>query len=156
MKPIGLIILSLTLISCAAMRTDTIRQDSIHRQVRDYVYNKPIDQVWPYVRQMLFHRGYQVRHADRHQPDDGYTIETEWLETGADPNRWRSRYLVQGIDVDATHCKLLISRSTEASVSGQLSGSRDFETEWALIREVEPDRAEQITTTAQKAALDAR
>ncbi len=125
-------------LACTGMQRSGARQSYIYEQVREYVYETPIDAVWPQARAILFEQGYQVRDSG-----GGMTVETEWrvLSDGS-----RRRYLVTGFP-RGNGCAIHFTSDTE-NTQGRADTGRDLGMEWGLIRRVEPQRATRIEAEA--------
>lgn len=51
-----------------------MRQQYIQSQTADFVYHRPIAEVWSAARQLFFRRGYELKNTGE---DGSYTAETE-------------------------------------------------------------------------------
>jgi len=133
---------TLLISGCAAMRGMSAKHAYIEQETEKHVYQKPLKEVWPQARQLLFSAGYQVKDTD------ASNAETEWKIDG---NR-RERYLVSGIEVGATQCKVQFMKSSEQQMSGKWTSDgaeRDLKLEWELIKHVEPEDYSKIETEAE-------
>src|SRR5262249_21553987 len=130
-----------TLAGCAAMRAAQVRQDYIRSQTQDFVYQRPIAEVWAAARQLLFERGYELENTGE---AGTYTAETRWKYEGTT----RTRYLVQAIKLDDKSCRLNLTYASGSINTPDVSSARDLDTEWLLLQQLEPDRAAQIASEA--------
>ena len=144
---LALLALIATAGGCSHLRASSARQRYINDQTATYVYQQPINEVWPHVRKTLFERGYQAKGVDS---GGSYSVETE---PRAEEKRI-VRYLVQGTKVDDGHCRIEVTKMSEEN--GRVNTSRDLEMEWLLIQRAEPQGAQQITTGAEAEANKAR
>jgi hypothetical protein len=129
---------------CGAIRAASARQDYINTRSRDYVYNRPLDQVWGEARTMLFEEGYTVRDTGE---GGSFAAETEWKQQGTE----RSRYLMTGMRVDDGRCRIHFTLAEETQRGGDWANdgsNRDTKMEFELIKRVEPDAAAQIESEA--------
>lgn len=132
---------------CSHLRASSARQRYIKDQTAAYVYQQPIQEVWPHVRKTLLERGYQTKDVDS---GGAYSVETE---PRAEEKRV-VRYLVQGTKVDDGHCRIEVTRMVEEK--GRVDTTRDVDLEWLLIQRAEPQGAQQITNGAEAEATKAR
>jgi hypothetical protein len=133
-------------VGCASFRQAVARQQFINGQVQGFVYAQPVDQVWPFARQLLFESGYEL---DPSGSTDALTIETQWLPV---QNGDSMRLLVQGMPVDATHCRVQFTRYTQHSYGAESGRALDFE--WSLLQRVDPQAAQQIQSGADQQAAN--
>lgn len=141
--------IALLVSGCSAMRAASVRQEYIRSQTQDYVYQRPIAEVWGTSRQLLFQRGYELQNTGE---GGTYTAETRWKVDGT----VQSRYLVQAIKLDEKSCKLNLSYVSGAVGQTYFSTGRDIDTEWLLLQQLEPDRAAAIATEADRRGEVAR
>jgi hypothetical protein len=126
---------------CGALRAAGARHQYIEQQTQSHVYDKPLGQVWPEARQLLFAEGYQVRDTD------GSSAETDWKTAG----KSRTRYLLSGFDLDGKRSRIEFTRAEEQKSGKQwepLDTDRDLRLEFELIKKVDPDRAKRIEQEA--------
>jgi len=126
---------------CAAMRGMSAKHAYIEAETEKHVYQKPLKEVWPQARQLLFQAGYSVKDTD------ASNAETEWKVDGTR----RERLLVSGIDIAPTQCKVQFMRAQEQQVSGKWTSDateRDLKLEYELIKHVEPDEHNKIESEA--------
>jgi hypothetical protein len=130
-----------TVAGCAAMRAAGARHEHIESQTQEYVYQKPLSQVWPQARQLLFEEGFEVKDTD------STTAETEWKKGDSG----RARYLLSGIEVDEGSCRVQFTKDEQYKTDSGWSSSdpeRDLGMEWKLIKKVDPDGARKIEADA--------
>jgi hypothetical protein len=145
----GLFFLINATAGCATLRGASARHQYIESQAKEFVFAKPAAQVWPAARQLLFEKGYEVKNTGE---GGTLTAESEWKYEGKN----RSRYLVQVNPVDDGHCKVEFTKMEGERKSASTDSSRDVGTEWDLIQKVEPERAAEIKTEAEKRAEAAK
>jgi len=129
---------------CGAIRAASARESYIDGRAQDYVYNRPLDQVWGVARTMLFEQGYTVRDTGE---GGTFAAETEWKQQG----NQRSRYLMTGMSVDAGRSRVQFTLAEESLRDGNWyndGANRDNDIEFELIKRVEPDAAAQIESEA--------
>jgi len=129
-------------VGCASMRAASAKHAYVEKQTANYVYSKPLGEVWPEARKMLFSGGYEVKDTD------ASNAETEWKVN----KNHRTRYLLSGVAVDDNSCKIEFTRAEEQQEKGQWSAldtDRDLKLEHDLIKKVEPERAKQIDSEAE-------
>jgi hypothetical protein len=141
------------LTGCAALNAAGARHQVIRSSTADHVYKAPLPAVWPEARQLLFEKGYEVRDTGESAQR---TLETEWkYEEGA-----RTRYLVQGIDVDGRTSRVRFSSTRQVKTTNGTWTSgiadRDLWLEWELLRRVDPTAAAEIQARADNAAAASR
>ena len=124
------------------MNAAAARNAYIQNHTLEFVYESPLETVWPNARTLLFEEGFSVNDTG----EGSTTLETDWLYT-----QYEHRFLVQGIAVDESTCQVLFTEQSRNS-SGAVSSGRAWDLEWELIQRVEPDRARQIEIGAQAAA----
>lgn len=137
---------------CGAIRAASARQNYINGRAQDYVYNRPLDQVWGVARTMLFEQGYAVRDTGE---AGSFAAETEWKQQGNE----RSRYLMTGMSVDEGRSRVQFTLAEETLRNGgweSAGANRDNHIEFELIKRVEPDAAAQIESEADVEAEKAR
>lgn len=147
---------------CAGMRAATARRAYIDNRAREFVYPKPIKEVWAGVRQLFFEKGYEMK--ARGDEEGTFTGETEWKY---DNNGGSSRYLIQVNKLDEAQCTVSLTRMDNkpqgrASVmgiqiptGGGTNNGRDLSLEWELIQRVVPDVAKAIRSDADTEAAAA-
>jgi hypothetical protein len=135
--------------SCAAMRGAQVRQEYIRSQTVDFIYERPIAEVWAAARQLLFLRGYELQYTGE---GGSYIAETRWRVDGT----VRSQYWVQAIELSERTCQLNFSYSSGATGQDYVSTRRDLDTEWVLLQQLEPGKAAQIAAEAEQRAAAAR
>ncbi len=136
-------------VGCASFRAASAKHAYVEKQTASHVYSKPLAEVWPAARKMLFSGGYEVKDTD------ASNAETEWK---VEKNH-RTRYLLSGIAVDDGSCRIEFTRAEEQQDKGTWSAldtDRDLKMEHDLIEQVEPDRAKQIDAEAEAEAEKAR
>ena len=138
---------ALTMLGCGALRAASARQAHINEQMQNYTYEKPLTDIWPEARAMLFETGYQVRDTG----EGSKTLETEWSRSEGGT---LVRYLIQGIETDGK-AQVRFNRQAKTK-DGSAGGGRDYDMEWKLVQRVEPERAAKIQTEAQAAGEAAR
>jgi len=144
---------------CTAARREAFIQD----KTRDYVYRKPIAEVWPQVRTLLKEEGFSLMEAP-----GGFEITTEWLQVGAPSSLGTSyaRYLARGRQPNPgmTQVEFLRQNRTEtrsasapAFAADQPTGpgtggnlQRDLELEWKLMQRVDPEAARSFKAESEK------
>jgi hypothetical protein len=131
------------------MRASGARHKYIETHVESYVYDKPLNVVWPEARQLLFVRGYSVKDTD------AQSAETEWKVDGSS----RTRYLLTGTPVSDASCKVQLLEDTQFNSNGKWGSSspeRDLDLEWELLQKVSPDVATKIKADADTEGEKAR
>lgn len=138
------------LVGCAALRASGARSKHIDAQTRDYVYQQPLNKVWPQARQLLFSEGFSVKDTD------STTAETEWKKVGDS----RERYLLSGIEVDEGTCRVQFTLDEQYKSSdggwGDSRTKRDIDLEWKLLKQVDPEAARKIESEADAAGEQAK
>jgi hypothetical protein len=129
-----LLSLGVATLGCAAMRGMSAKHAYLEQETNSHVYNRPLKEVWPQARQLLFERGFEVKDTD------ASNAETEWkLEAN---KKDRERYLLSGIEVGPTECKVQFTKATEYLDKGEWrhgDTGRDLKAELDLIQKAEPD-----------------
>ncbi|PTL80004.1 hypothetical protein [Vitiosangium sp. GDMCC 1.1324] len=146
-------------VGCAASRREAYIQD----KASQYVYRKPIAEVWPQVRMLLKEKDLPLRESP-----GGFEISTDWHPVGAPSSLGTNyvRYLVRGKQPTPAMCAVEIFRQnrTEAgqgpvdAQTGQrrelgtdtTNLQRDMEMEWELLQRVDPEGAKALRDEAQK------
>jgi hypothetical protein len=132
---------------CNALRAGGARHKYVNDQTKEYVYKKPITEVWPNVRTLLFDQGFQTKSSDS---GGSYSLETEpKTESGE-----TTRILAQGVKIDDGSCRIEIIRNISSST--RKHSERDLEIEWALLQKVDPAGAKDIDTRADAAGEAAK
>jgi len=145
----GLVGIALTMGSCAAMRGMAAKHAYIEEQTENHEYAKPLSEVWPQARQLLFEQGFEVKDTD------ASNAETEWKVE----DKERQRYLLSGIEVGDDKCKVQFTRATEYKTDGKWGSTdteRDIKMEYALIKKVEPDEHAKIEAEANARSKKAK
>ena len=150
LRILPLVALVFAVSGCTALRQNAARQRYIHTQLEDMKYARPLSEVWPNVRQILFERGYQVRDSSHHR--GAYAVETEELWTYSGASGTGTRYLVQGVTLEDGSSKVIFTRQQTSSFEGRIGStqsSRDFDLEWELLQRVNPSYASEIDYNAE-------
>jgi hypothetical protein len=106
--PLRLAVPGLCLLIAGCAVTQPARRDQrIHELAGRYVYDRPIENVWPKARQLLVDAGYALQES----PDD-YQLVTDWHDvlSGSLAKVW-VRYLVWGERLDGERCIVRFARS---------------------------------------------
>lgn len=152
---LSLLLLTVTALAsgCASTRRDAYIQD----KASQYVYRKPIAEVWPQVRALLQEKELPLREAP-----GAYEIGTDWTMLGSPSSLGTSyvRYLVRGKQPSPVSCSVEILRQNRtqsgegpAGNTGNDSSSmtRDREMEWELLQRVDPEGAKALLEEAKTA-----
>lgn len=147
-------VMSLALLSggCAAMRGMSAKHAYREQQTENHVYKQPLSAIWPQARQLLFESGFEVKDTD------GSNAETEWRPAPGD-NTQRERYLVSGIEVSPSECKVQFTRATQfrsGSTWGSMQTERDLGMEFDLIKRADPDAFAAIEAEGDRRAEAAK
>jgi hypothetical protein len=146
---VGLFLLINATAGCATFRGISAKHQYIESQAKEFVFAKSASEVWPAARQLLFEKGYTVKNTGE---SGALTAESEWKYE----DKRRSRYLVQVNPVDEGHCKVVFTKMEGEMNSKTNDSTRDVGLEWELIQKVEPERAAEIKTEADKRAEAAK
>ncbi|MFE8605114.1 hypothetical protein [Archangium violaceum] len=157
---LSLVLLAVTTLAtgCAASRREAYIQD----KAAQYVYRKPIAEVWPQVRMLLKEKELPLREAP-----GAFEITTDWHMVGAPSTLGTNyvRYLVRGKQPSPALCRVEIFKQNRVesgpgpvdSRSGQRQNLgtdttnlvRDMEMEWELMQRIDPDAAKALRTEAE-------
>jgi uncharacterized lipoprotein len=158
---LSLVLLAVTTLvtGCAASR----REAYVQEKASQYVYRKPIAEVWPQVRMLLKERDLPLREAP-----GAYEISTDWHMVGAPSTLGTSyvRYLVRGKQPTPSMCSVEIFRQNRVEAgqgpvdarTGQRRAigtdstnlQRDMELEWELLQRVDPEGAKALRAEAEQ------
>lgn len=133
---------------CAAMRGMSAKHAYREQQTENHVYKQPLKTVWPQARQLLFEQGFEVKDTD------GTNAETEWRIAPGD-NTQRERYLLSGLEVSESECKVQFTKATEFKTGanwGSPQTERDLGLEFDLIKKADPDAFAQIEAEGDRRA----
>jgi hypothetical protein len=129
-----------TLSGCAALKEAAAKQQRLDEKTRAYVHQKPLAEVWPEARKLLFEAGFEVKDQER---SDYLAMETLPKLTG----EGSEKYLVQGIKVDeGSKCRVEFTKLS--NWHKQTSSDRDFDMEYELIKRLDPSAAAKIKSEA--------
>lgn len=150
-----------------------LREAFIQERAGEYVYELPVERVWPHVAALLDEQGYSFK-----QDLANGQLVTEWKEDMGASSIAASytRYLVVAARLDGTHCRVQFLRFTRTQGGGAggydsssariaaataqaannaggvrtrtASRSRDLHAEWLLMQRVAPEDAEELRTAA--------
>jgi hypothetical protein len=157
-------------VGCLAT-TAAMRDQMKHSLAGNYVYDRPIEVVWPEVQRLLNDAGYSAM-----ETPDTYIIVTDWnVVDGSLVTGHSTRYLVQGKRIDLSRCVVRFIRhdsiadslpehmssgsaafTTRAAGgygemrrrSGGMQATRDLTMEWRLLERVRPDAAAALDVEA--------
>lgn len=108
MRPLRLVALAVVVAvsGCAAMQRETRAREL----AGEYVYQRPLDEIWPHVAALLASQGYAPQRGE--SPD---VLETDWKQevTGSSASGAWSRYVVVGKG-DGKNSVVRILRNTRA------------------------------------------
>lgn len=102
---------------CATLQRDTF----VRERAGEYVYDRPLAEVWPHVRALLISQGYTP--VERSEPSQ---LDTEWREEGAGGSgaiRW-SRYRVVGSE-SGGKSKVVFLKNSRSGTAGTPATVRD-------------------------------
>jgi hypothetical protein len=163
---------ALTAAQAGCVATSEAMKDRLkHSLVGNYVYDQPIEVIWPEVQRLLKDAGYAAK-----ETPDAFVLITDWqVADGSMVSGHSSRYLVQGKRIDVGRCIVRFMRhesiadsmpehvtagaaafSTRAAAglgemrraSGGMQASRDLAMEWKLLERVRPEAAAAIDLEA--------
>ncbi|WP_375772395.1 hypothetical protein NR798_16410 [Archangium gephyra] len=159
--PLSLLVLAIASLAtgCAASR----REAYVQEKASQYVYRKPIADVWPHVQTLLKEKELELREAP-----GAYEISTDWQMAGAPSSLGTAyaRYLVRGKQPTAATCSVQIFKQNRVETA-QSQGSRtnqgqenpgfndstnlqrDMEMEWELLQRVDPEAAKSLRAEAE-------
>jgi uncharacterized lipoprotein len=144
---------------CAASR----REAYVQEKASQYVYRKPMAEVWPQVRMLLKERDLPLRESP-----GTFEISTDWHMVGAPSTLGTNyvRYLVRGKQPTPAMCAVEIFKQNRVEAgqgpvdarTGQRQGlgtdstnlQRDMELEWELLQRVDPEGAKSLRAEAEK------
>lgn len=131
------IVLSLSVsaltLGCPGLFGKGAKHAYLDRTTTNYVYKKPLKDVWPHARQILLARGYELNDADANH------AETNWKLDATHKNR--KRYSLVGIEVGPDKCRVQFSKTSERFGKFEWRRGvveRDLNVELDLIEAVEP------------------
>ena len=136
--------------SCAAIRGMSARSAYMEAETDKHVYDRPLNEVWPQARALLFEEGLEVKDTD------ATNAETEWkMDYGGTE---RVRYLLSGIAVGDDKCQIQFTKAVQSRSDKTWTAAntrRDFALEQRLIQKVEPSAYERMTAQADVEAKKA-
>lgn len=158
---LSLVVLALSMLAtgCAATR----REAYVQEKASQYVYSKPIAEVWPQVRMLLKEKDLPLRESP-----GAFEISTDWHQVGAPSTLGTSyvRYLVRGKQPTPAMCAVEIFKQNRVEAgqgpvdarTGQRGSigtdttnlQRDMELEWELLQRVDPEGAKGLRAEAEK------
>ena len=129
---------------CASMRAASAERQFIDRETTAYVHVKPLEEVFPEARKILFTQGYQVRDATETSLETEYSVqrdhEIRYLVTATQEGEgWRIHFTKDDVNKDTSY----------------VNTERDLELEWLLIQRVDPTWAKGVKADAQAAGVAA-
>jgi uncharacterized lipoprotein len=160
----SLSLLLLTAVTLAVGCATARRDNYIQEKASNYVYHKPLAEIWPEVRAVLGEHDVPIR-----ETPGSFEISSDWQPVGAPSALGTNyvRYLVRGKQpTPATSTvEILRQNRTEAgkgptdSSNGSVGSigtdatnvTRDREMEWELLQRVDPEGAKALRDEAQKA-----
>lgn len=148
---------------CASTKAARTRERVLRTQLDAFHFAKPLDDVWPEVRRLLYERRYGLvgkdaealgldlptglltyfTRAKETQPDGS---GGRFLETGWGPGQVKRRYRVEGFPA-GDGCRVVFTAIPEDTTELGHDGRdrfRDLDMELALARRVDPQSAERI------------
>ena len=135
--------LSLLTLFLLLLATGCAKQDHIRTRTLAHAYTQPCQQVRAETRKALFTRGFAVKDSDE------VSLETEWKQ---DSSAGPTRYLVQTMDQADGACTLQINRVQRSIDSDSVTTSRDWDMEWHVLQQVDPEVAAAIEAEAEREA----
>ena len=175
----GLLVLAVLFTQACATASAPLKQPLRDEMLRslagNYVYDVPLEQVWPQVKELLRDDGYFPREAG-----DDFIIVTDWREKmgGSATAGIFTRVMVQGERIEADRCIIramrhealadsddIIEGGYQAMTARQARGignlkqqikteqqhaARDLSLEWNLLQRVRPEIARQIEIEAAR------
>lgn len=163
---VGVVVVAVSLVaSCAGQTRETYLQE----KAGEFVFEKPLKEVWPHVKALLKEQGYSWQDNPRQA-----FIRTEFKEdTGSSAMSTSfTRYAVEGFAIDQNRSRIRIMRNSMTSsnsgemsdpraatagyananaagrAGGNASGSRDLKMEWQLIQRAAPEQAAKLEAEA--------
>lgn len=103
---LGALVLCFLVAGCAATRPAT-RVQRVHELAGRYVYDQPLEKVWPEARRLLADSGYLVQESP-----DSFELVTDWQDvlSGSLAKVW-VRYMVWGERLDGDRCIVRFAKS---------------------------------------------
>lgn len=103
---LGALVLCFLVAGCAATRPAT-RDQRTHELAGRYVYDQPLEKVWPEARRLLVDSGYLIQESS-----DSFELVTDWKDvlSGSLAKVW-VRYLVWGERIDGERSIVRFARS---------------------------------------------
>lgn len=165
---VAFLVAVVVLSGCAGLQRETF----IHEQVGEYIYDRPITQVWPHVVGLMGEEGFSFK---KHPTQ--YLLTTEWKEEMSSSSIAASftRYLVEAVPLGEDHTRVRIMRNSMSMGGGPgvvegprhvaaarayatptnggrnaaaASGTRDLRMEWELLKRAAPDDAAELQEVA--------
>lgn len=131
---------------CAAMRGMSAKHAYLEQETQAHVYKQPLKVIWPQARQILFERGFEVKDTD------ASNAETEWKDSA---DKEQERYLLSGIEVSDSECKVQFTKATQHKTGNEWSSSgseRDLKAELDLIQKADPEAYAKIQAEGDRRA----
>jgi uncharacterized lipoprotein len=146
---------------CAASR----REAYVQEKASQYVYRKPIAEVWPQVLTLFKEKELPLRESP-----GAYEISTDWQMVGAPSSLGTSyvRYLVRGKQTAPAMCSVEIFKQNRVETAQSPGASRhndgeekpggidtsnlkrDVEMQWELLQRVDPEAAKSLRAEAEQ------
>ncbi len=115
------------------------RTKYLNRQARAHHYQVPLEEIWPYVLQLVREKGLQIEQ----ETQEPLRLVTMWA-----PGEYftKERYIARAVQLDrGTQIRFTYQRVSGTST---VELRRDLDLEWELVRLIDPSQAAEIESVA--------
>jgi hypothetical protein len=128
--------------ACASVKAFQVQRQYVKDATAKHVYKKPIAEIWPEMRKLLFERGFTAKDTGS---ETSYSVETTEKKDGDT----LVKYLVLGTKVDDASSRVEFTKVSTGLLGP--SSERDLDLENVFMRRVDFDSADKIEREATAA-----
>lgn len=131
-------------VTCAHVREQEARENYIHRETKNHLYDRSCDELGPYIEEVITAHGYE---ANRRKPKEyACPVIGDLSKTESGP----PGYIVKLFDPESYQCRIEVLAAESSRCERAREHGRSLELEWKVLQKANPERAEEIRKEAER------